>query len=349
MSVFGRKTTSSTVSSIGIPFLQMSIGAGREESSISQTDKKLIIKFVPEHEDDESIPDLDFEINAKYVWTKSSATNNSTPLDLKSRLAFVNTICRYIAEYPAKSRNNLIKPAKMMRIKEDPDYWREMFTRPMDRTLVYYQMSDGYVMPEWMVTETGVLALDEFPDGEESYIDVMDWLTAEWLQLDPPEFKAFALANIVYNFVPSRAWDGFATDVYKACEALQDDDEWKACALKNIDEDKPEQAERLVSKLNTFPNTEMLRTWLHAAMKVVDDEALGNLMVLAGALDILSLNQRPRIPVPMYDRKFVDRAEELFKASSEPGGEEFKNLVGEFKDMFSQAGLPIRRSKRARQ
>ena len=346
MSVFGRKTTSSTVSSMGIPFLPMSINAGSEESSISQTDDKLTVKFYPQDDRFESVR-LEFEIKAKHVWTQSSETNESTPLDVEPRLQVVNTLCRYIAEYPAERRDNLIKPEKMTRMKTDPAYWRDMFTRPVDRTLIYYQVADGHVMPEWMETETGLLMLDEYGDDEESYIDVIDWLTAEWLQL-PPEYKAFALAKIVYDFVPSRAWAGFTTDVYEACKALQDDDEREACVLRNIDEDNPEQAERLINKLQTFPSTEVLRTWLHAAMREVDDEALGDLFVLAGALDIMSLNQRPRIPVPMYDRTFVDRAEKLFEASSRPGGEEFENLTGEFEDMFGRAGLPIRRSKRSR-
>lgn len=287
--------------------------------------------------DDESFT---YRIQPRYVWKSSSNSDDSSPLPTNIRLGLITNICKYI-----------VNASHRLFDEEDPTEalgtaWR---LASQTRTIVYYQTPAG-ITPEWKDSD-GQLALDERPDDRDSYVDLLSWLTYEWMKL-PEDYRAFSLVNIVYQTLPSEAWLGLSSDLRDMCGEDQE------CLTNNIDDQNPVVAKRLVDRLiktadqhdqASYQNRSILRYWVRTAFDRVPPATWDAEWIQVGIFELMpGLMSAPRVPVTQYDRAFIEALRKILERAAAPDGAHYLQDQDEFRRFMQQSGIPGRRSKRHR-
>lgn len=295
----------------------------------------LLVEWYATDDDTTELVPLTFWIEPKHVWTQTSKNDNSIPLPTEKRLEVVQKLCTYLVEYTGRVLDKEEEAAM-----SDPSW---SLTYPT-KWLVYYQTPSG-IVPEWKEAD-GQLSLDVRPEDSDSYVNLLDWLTYEWLNL-PPDYQAFSLANVVYGCLPSEAWIGFSKDLNRICG--QD----RECLIRHIDDRNPVVAERLVDQLTksrlegSSRNRLILSTWVRAAFERVNLNAWNEDWVTEAIFEFMpGLMTAPRVPITKHDRRFVEKLRGILERAAAPGGVEHERDRQTFENMMRERGIPTRRSKR---
>lgn len=285
---------------------------------------------------------LTFSIDPKFVWKQTSTRNDSIPLTIHDRLRVIAKICEHIIT----NKRKMASPTYIQNMTQPG--WR-LVVPP--KTLVYYQTSISNVSPEWIESD-GALSIDETPEDDDAYVYPFPWLTYEWMQL-PEDYRAFCIVNMVYRFMPSKAWSGLYNDLFDLCGDNTD------CYIKNVDDINPTVSDRLtrsLSDLNTKrkfletivrSNYELFRRWVYAAFLEINPSVWAtewlNISIFEHMPDLM---KAPRVPVTLYDRFIVKSLRDILEKAAAPDGTLHQEDRQEFESMMRDANLPVRRSRR---
>ena len=277
------------------------------------------------------------QIEAKYVSLHARGSPPPQPLDATRRLGIFMNLCKFLVSRPTAVRPfTLLNKGKDIfetvgfRIESWGKFKREFFYVQWPTRA---KMHPPTASPGWQET---------LPSGSQFVVRVNrleDWITYEWMAL-PDDYRALALLQVVYELLPSEAWIGFDKDAAYVCEK-EERSAQKECLEKQIDNENPAIAKRLKERLRVVVdkdylshNRTILREWIQSAFKWVNPEVWNSANITEKIFETMpGLMTVPRLPVPLYDRSFVNKLYDILQRGAAPDGAQYQRDKEEYKEM----------------